>query len=81
MLSERVISLKEGLPAIPPLPPLSQIFDDQERLSTSMAGHLESLSSHYEQMTIALRDKESGVEFSDEDLLGMCYLGFRLRHN
>ncbi|KLO17130.1 hypothetical protein SCHPADRAFT_822029 [Schizopora paradoxa] len=69
VLTERVTSLKESLPPCPLLPSLSQIFDDQERLSTSMAGHLESLSSHYEQMSMVLQDKESGVEFSEEDLL------------
>jgi len=71
ILTDRVASLREGLPALPPLPSITHIFDDQERLSTSMARHLESLSSHYDQMTIALRDKESGVEFSEEDLLDM----------
>jgi autophagy-related protein 17 len=35
-----------------------------------MAGHLESLASHYDQMAGALRESEAGEVFSDEDLQG-----------
>lgn len=36
-----------------------------------MAGHLESLAAHYEQMSDALSHSEAGEEFSDEDLREM----------
>jgi hypothetical protein len=35
-----------------------------------MAGHLESLASHYDQMAGALRESEAGEVFSEEDLQG-----------
>ena len=36
-----------------------------------MANHLEGLTSHYDEMAAALRDKESGEEISEEDLQGL----------
>lgn len=48
------------------------IFNTQDRVTTNMAKVLESLASHYEQMAAALKDKESGVQPSEDDLLGVC---------
>ena len=39
-----------------------------------MAQHLESLTSHYDQMAGALKDHEAGEEFGEEDLQGMYVL-------
>lgn len=38
-----------------------------------MATHLESLAAHYEQMAVALRHKEDGEDFSEEDLISGFY--------
>ena len=42
-----------------------------------MAKHLESLAAHYEQMAAALRDKEAGMAFSEEDLQGTSSENFK----
>ena len=49
---------------------MKDILHTQESVGASMASHLESLASHYDQMKAALRDKDSGVEFSAEDMTG-----------
>jgi autophagy-related protein 17 len=41
---------------------------DQDNVGTSMAGALESLASHYEQMDAALKDTEAGETLGEEDL-------------
>jgi autophagy-related protein 17 len=38
-----------------------------------MARHLDSLTAHYDQMAIALKDSEAGEIFSEEDLQGVCW--------
>ncbi|KAJ3566149.1 hypothetical protein NP233_g7185 [Leucocoprinus birnbaumii] len=43
----------------------------QDHVATTMAGLLESLASHYEQMDTALKETEAGEVFSEEDLLQM----------
>lgn len=35
-----------------------------------MAGHLESLAAHFDQMASALGDNEAGEEFGEEDFQG-----------
>lgn len=40
------------------------------RVSTDMAGHLESLAGHYDQMAGALKESEAGEQFAEEDLQG-----------
>lgn len=46
----------------------------QDTVSTAMAGHLESLTSHYDQMASALREGEAGEVFSDEDIAGRYHM-------
>ena len=70
ILSNHVTSLRDALPPMQSVPSLAEVFSSQERLSTNMARHLESLASHYDQMAAALRDKEAGVLFSEDDLTG-----------
>ena len=36
-----------------------------------MAGHLESLASHYDQMAVALHDSEGGISYSEEEMQGI----------
>jgi hypothetical protein len=55
-----------------PLPGIEKILASQDTLITSMAGHLESLAAHYDQMAGALRESEAGEAFSEEDLQGWC---------
>ena len=40
-----------------------------------MANHLHGLASHYDEMTAALKDNETGIEIGEEDLLGACLAG------
>ena len=71
LLQEHVRSVQESCPAPPSVPSsVCQVFDEQERISTAMAEHLESLAAHYDQMASALREGETGVEFSEQELLG-----------
>jgi hypothetical protein len=37
-----------------------------------MAGHLESLAAHYDQMAGTLRESEAGEEFTEDDIQGKC---------
>jgi autophagy-related protein 17 len=52
----------------------------QEATIASMAGLLESLASHYDQMAGALKDSEAGEAFSEEDLQSMHPLFENLIH-
>ncbi|KAI5120103.1 hypothetical protein M0805_002187 [Coniferiporia weirii] len=68
ILNESISSLRSSLPEVGILPPIRDVFSLQESVTTTMAKQLESLASHYEQMAAALRDKEAGMEFGEEDL-------------
>ncbi|EIN09795.1 hypothetical protein PUNSTDRAFT_101708 [Punctularia strigosozonata HHB-11173 SS5] len=62
---EATISLRPSLARV------SDVLRVQERVSTGMAHHLESLAAHYDAMAAALKDGESGAAFDDEDLAEM----------
>ncbi|TFK72955.1 hypothetical protein BDN72DRAFT_271834 [Pluteus cervinus] len=47
------------------------ILEGQEKISANMAAQLESLASHYSQMSEALDDGEAGMTFEDEDIRNM----------
>jgi len=49
---------------------VEEILAAQDTISTTMAQHLESLTSHYGQMATALQESEAGEAFSQEDLRG-----------
>ena len=70
ILRERISSLKDGLPPLQPLPIMSTVFQEQERLGESMAHLLESLAAHFDQMDGAKQDQDSGIQFSEEELRG-----------
>ncbi|TDL25651.1 hypothetical protein BD410DRAFT_784690 [Rickenella mellea] len=70
-LRQRTSDIQACLPEVSPLPSMVDLFHAQEETSLSMARHLESLAAHYDQMAAALRDKESGVDFSEDDLQDM----------
>jgi autophagy-related protein 17 len=71
-LTTTVTSIRDSLPQLSdhPVAAVEEILAAQDVMSTSMAAHLESLASHYDQMASALRDSEAGEAFSDEDLQG-----------
>lgn len=71
ILNENITSLQDSVPKIEPLPSIHEIFNSQEIVTSNMANHLEGLTSHYDEMAAALRDKESGEEISEEDLQGL----------
>ncbi|EGN98873.1 hypothetical protein SERLA73DRAFT_168466 [Serpula lacrymans var. lacrymans S7.3] len=70
-LLNTVSSIRESLPESSALPSIRDIIISQEKISTQMASHLESLAAHYDQMAGALRESEAGESFSEEDLQDM----------
>ena len=70
-LMNTISGIEQSLPAKTAVPPINEIIHLQAEVSTQMAGHLESLASHYEQMAGALRESEAGEAFSEDDLQGM----------
>lgn len=65
-------AVKSSLPRTSPLPSIEKILSSQADVSIDMARHLDSLTAHYDQMAVALRDSEAGETFSEEDLQGIC---------
>ncbi|EMD34082.1 hypothetical protein CERSUDRAFT_107843 [Gelatoporia subvermispora B] len=53
------------------VPSIDDIFSSQEAASAKMAGHLESLAAHYDQMSDALSLSEAGEEYTEDDLQDM----------
>lgn len=64
-------TVKSSLPQPNPLLPIEKILSSQTDVSIEMARHLDSLTAHYDQMAIALKDSEAGEIFNGEDLQGM----------
>ncbi|KAG6900219.1 hypothetical protein C0993_001288 [Termitomyces sp. T159_Od127] len=72
-LTNTMETIRESLPALPDQPPMKYTEDllaEQDTRITTMASHLESLASHYEQISNALQDSEAGEVFNDEDIDG-----------
>ena len=63
-------TVKSSLPQPNPLLPVEKILSSQADVSMEMARHLDSLTAHYDQMAVALKDSEAGEIFSEEDLQG-----------
>jgi len=70
-LSNTISTIQNSLPSITPVISIEEILESQAEVSTRMAIHLESLTSHYGQMAGALRESEAGEIFSEEDLQDM----------
>lgn len=64
-------AVKSSLPQFSSLPPVEKILSSQTDVSVEMARHLDSLTAHYDQMAIALKESEAGEIFSGEDFQGM----------
>lgn len=64
-------TVKSSLPQPNPLLPVEKILSSQTDVSMEMARHLDSLTAHYDQMAVALKDSEAGEIFSEEDLQAM----------
>lgn len=70
-LLEHVDVIRNSLLVPIEIPSIKDIFAKQESVSANMAHHLESLTSHYDQMAGALKDHEAGEEFLEDDLQGI----------
>jgi len=74
-LSKTIDSIQASLP-IPEagspsaLKRVQDIVSSQENLVRSMASGLENLVMHYDNMANTLKGSESGVDFTDEELVG-----------
>ncbi|KAF8127047.1 autophagy-related protein 17 [Boletus edulis] len=69
-LTATVLSIRNSLP-VSNAPPIGSLLDAQERTTTEMARHLESLASHYDQMADALHDSETGIPHSEGEMQAM----------
>ncbi|KAH0832924.1 autophagy protein Apg17-domain-containing protein [Lanmaoa asiatica] len=69
-LSTTVSSIRDSLPVSNAPPPIESLLVSQEKTTTGMARHLESLASHYDQMANALHDSEAGISHSEEEMQG-----------
>ncbi|KAF8896239.1 autophagy-related protein 17 [Infundibulicybe gibba] len=70
-LTSAIRSIRSSLPHCSPAISVEGMLTVQDTARTSMAVHLESLASHFEQMAGALQDSEAGETFSEEDLQDM----------
>ncbi|KAG6850696.1 hypothetical protein H0H93_009854 [Arthromyces matolae] len=73
-LSHTIETVQDSLPVLPNAPPIQyteELLAGQDARITTMASHLESLASHYEQISNALHESEAGGEFDDEDIEAM----------
>lgn len=71
-LKESLTSITSQIPGPSSKVQVKDLFEKQEGVASNMANHLESLASHYDQMAAVLKDKEEGIEHSEEDLEGEC---------
>jgi autophagy-related protein 17 len=68
-----VVAIRDGMPAIHHVGAqglVKEVLEHQEKTSTGMAAHLESLAMHFDQIEGALRDSEAGEVFGEEDMMG-----------
>jgi autophagy-related protein 17 len=71
---KQITSLQALLPPPIPPPPLEPLLTEQESISTYMAEHLSSLTTHYDQMADALREEEeAGITLDEENMQGRGY--------
>ncbi|KIJ67089.1 hypothetical protein HYDPIDRAFT_85859 [Hydnomerulius pinastri MD-312] len=70
-LSTAVSSIRDSLPFSTAPPFIEPILTAQEKTTTDMAGHLEALASHYDQMAGALHDSETGSAPIEDEMLAM----------
>jgi len=70
-ISASILTIQQSLPEPTVLPSMETVLSAQMQLSAGMAGHLESLAAHYDQMAGALREIEAGEQFAQEDLQGI----------
>lgn len=46
------------------------LLAEQDSTATEMASRLEGLTAHFDQMSRALKDEESGHPLSEDDIIG-----------
>ncbi|KAF5392168.1 hypothetical protein D9757_001415 [Collybiopsis confluens] len=69
-LAAAIDAIRCYLPEMTPTPPIESLINTQDLAKVGMAGHLESLTAHYDQMANALRESEAGDVFNEDDLQG-----------
>lgn len=86
-LTKTINSIQASLPVSDPEAPsaLKRVQDtvsSQENLVRSMASVLVNLVGHYENMANTLKESESGVVYTDEELVGKfaCFGQLRYRY-
>ncbi|KAF8340428.1 autophagy-related protein 17 [Cantharellus anzutake] len=67
-LNKYIADIRNFLPSISAPQSLYQLLSEQEETASEMAAHLESLAAHFEQMSQALHDHESGNLLSPGDI-------------
>lgn len=69
-LLKSIETIEEALPSSQTFPLIEREISTQHELMHTMAKHLESLTSHYDEMSNALHDGENGEVFTDDDMEG-----------
>lgn len=70
-LNKQIADIKAILPPSPALAqPVNVLLSEQDAAATEMASRLESLTAHYDQMSQALEDEESGQPLNDQEMEG-----------
>lgn len=70
-LNEHIAEIQAILPrGSSPLRAMDVLLAEQDSTATEMASRLEDLTAHFDQMSRALRDEESGHSLSEDDMLG-----------
>ena len=63
-----VDNIKHELPDLGVLPAMEEVLTTQDSTIHSMAGHLEDLARHYDQMANALHITEEGHAHTEEEI-------------
>lgn len=70
-LNKQIADIKAILPPPPTRSrPMNAVLAEQDVAATEMASRLESLTAHYDQMSQALQDEESGQPLNEEEMQG-----------
>ena len=69
-LNETIGSLRNALAPGDDMTFIREILVSHEIMNTSMAKHIQGLTSHYDEMAGALKDSEAGIEIGGEDMTG-----------
>jgi len=69
-LNEHIANIRAILPQMSPSPrSMDVLLAEQDSTATEMASRLEGLTAHFDQMSRALKDEESGHPLSEDDII------------